>query len=73
MKLKCGAIGAIVRVYSPVRGGGAVHIVVPVTDSELLVEACLVSAHVGDPTPVLVTHVEYLKHLYILLFIYVYF
>ena len=45
---------------SPVGRGGAVHVVVPVADAELLVEAGLVCAHVGDPAAVLVTHVEYL-------------
>ena len=43
---------------SPVWGGGAVHVVVPVADPELLVEAGVVAAHVGDPPPVLVAHVE---------------
>ena len=45
---------------SPVWGGGAVHVVIPVADSEFLVEARLVAAHVGNPATVLITHVEYL-------------
>ena len=46
---------------SPVWGGGAVHVVVPVADPELLVEAGLVGTHVGNTATVLVTHVEYLN------------
>ena len=44
----------------PVGGGGTVHVVVPVADSEFLVEARLVAAHVGNSATVLVTHVKYL-------------
>ena len=39
----------------------AVNVVVPVADPELLVEAGVVAAHVGDPPPVLVAHVEDLQ------------
>ena len=46
---------------SPVWGGGAVHVVVPVADPELLVEAGLVGTHVGNTATILVTHVEYLN------------
>ena len=42
----------------PVRRGGAVHVIIPVADPKLLVEAGLVGAHVGNPSAVLVTHVE---------------
>ena len=49
------------KVDWPVGGVGTVHVVVPVTDPELLVEAGVVSTHVGDPTTILVTHVEDLK------------
>jgi len=52
------SVGEVVEVI-PVGRGGAVHVVVPVADAELLVEAGLVGAHVGDPAAVLVTHVEY--------------
>ena len=45
----------------PVGGVGTVHVVVPVTDAELLVEAGVVPAHVGDPPAILVTHVEDLE------------
>jgi hypothetical protein len=51
------AVGEVIQV-EPIRGVGAVHIIVPVTDSELLVEAGVVAAHVGDPATILVTHVE---------------
>ena len=44
----------------PVGRGGAVNVIIPVADSKLLVEAGLISAHVGNPPAVLVTHVEYL-------------
>ena len=44
----------------PVGRRGAVHVIIPVADSKLLVEARLIGTHVGNPAAVLVTHVEYL-------------
>jgi len=35
-----------------------VNIVVPVTDTEFLVEAGLIATHVGNPPSILITHVE---------------
>jgi len=51
------SVGEVVEII-PVGRGGAVHVIVPVADSKLLVEAGLVGAHVGNPAAVLVTHVE---------------
>ena len=47
----------------PIRRVGTVDVVVPVADPELLVEAGVVAAHVGDPPPVLVAHVEDLEQI----------
>jgi len=43
----------------PVRRGLTVDIVVPITDTELLIEAGLIGTHVWDPSSILITHVEY--------------
>ena len=45
----------------PIRRVGTVDVVVPVADPELLVEAGVVAAHVGNPSPILVAHVENLQ------------
>jgi len=50
-------VGQVVQVI-PIRRVWTVNVVVPVADPELLVEAGVVAAHVGDPPPVLVAHVE---------------
>jgi len=50
-------VGEVVQVI-PIWRVRAVNVVVPVADPELLVEAGVVAAHVGDPPPVLVAHVE---------------
>lgn len=50
-------VGQVVQVI-PIWGVWAVNVVVPVADPELLVEAGVVAAHVRDPPPVLVAHVE---------------
>jgi hypothetical protein len=42
----------------PLRRLAAVEVVLPVADSELLVEAGVVGADVRDASPVLITHVE---------------
>lgn len=52
------SVGEVVEIV-PVRGGGAVHVIIPVADSKFLVEAGLIGAHVGNPAAVLVAHVEY--------------
>ena len=51
----------LIVTHSPVWGGGAVHVVIPVAHSEFLVEARLVAAHVGNPATILITHVKYLE------------
>jgi len=51
------SVGEVVEII-PVRRGGTVHVIIPVADSKLLVEAGLVGAHVGNPAAILVTHVE---------------
>jgi len=52
-----GPVGQVVQVI-PIWGVWAVDVVIPVADPELLVEAGVVAAHVGNPPPVLVAHVE---------------
>ena len=42
----------------PVWRRGTVYVIIPVADSELLIEAGLVGAHIGNPAAILVTHVE---------------
>jgi hypothetical protein len=44
--------------YWPLRRLTAVEIILPVTDSEFLIEAGVICADVRDASPVLVTHVE---------------
>lgn len=51
------SVGQVVQVI-PVGRILAVDIVAPVADTEPLVEACLVAAHVRDPATILVAHVE---------------
>jgi len=50
-------VGQVVQVI-PIWGVWAIDVVIPVADPELLVEAGVVAAHVGDPPSVLVAHVE---------------
>jgi len=50
-------VGQIVQII-PVWGGWTVHVVVPVTNSELLVEAGLICTHVGNSSAILIAHVE---------------
>ena len=51
----------MIRKILPVGRRGTVNIVVPVTNPELLIEACLIGTHVWYSPSILVTHVENLK------------
>jgi len=51
------SVGQVIQIV-PVWRCGAVHIVIPVADAELLIEAGFIGAHVGNPSTILIAHVE---------------
>jgi len=52
------SVGQIVQIV-PIWWRRTIHIVIPVADTELLIEASFIGAHVRDSTSILITHVEY--------------